>query len=368
MRGMPLFAGLFVVGVWTTVRLSILWSAPVTDRTDGKIAMASLFHSPVPSAFAETEQRRGLPDFITKQTERYPAFVIPMKVDTFGKKPLFEERAWFRKPISADKPSLPDNVLVFRPAPQKEMLFLRPKNQAQTENFAQLTNISGSPLAPNTESRGSKLSIYGYSFWRKGAGGSSVAAATAAQYGGSQSGVIATYRLSGANASGLFAMLRTAITPGKYAEQEVAAGLRWRPVNSVPVTLTAERRVRRDGQDQFALYAAGSADSAPLAGGFSASGYAQAGVIPGRRTDLFFDAGMRADRPVIDLAGIDLAAGIGAWAGGQRGAARLDAGPAVRSNFDIAGVKLQITADWRFKIAGNASPGSGPAVTISTGF
>jgi hypothetical protein len=355
MRGMPLFAGLLVIGAWTAVRLSILWSAPMANMADRQIAMRSLFRNPIPPAFAETDRR-------------YAAVIHSPKILSLGKKPLFRKRTWSLNPISADKPRPLENVFAFRPVAQKEMLVRRFQDKTQVTNFVRTTPVSGAFLAPNTESRANKFSLYAYSFWRKGAGGSSGAAATAAQYGGSQSGVIATYRLSGAAASGLFAMLRTAITPGKFAEQEMAAGLRWRPSNSVPVTLTAERRVRFNGQDQFALYAAGSADPAPLAGGFSASGYAQAGIIPGRRTDLFFDAGLRADRSVIALAGMDLAAGFGAWAGGQRGAARLDAGPMVRSNFDVGGVKLQVTADWRFKISGNASPGSGPALTISTGF
>ncbi len=367
MRGKPLVAGLFVVSIWTAVRLSILWPVPVM-AFDKKIARASLFRIPIPPAFAETEQQLGLPDLLLQQTQHYPAFVDPMKPRTLGDNRKFKKRIWTRAHISADQSLLSRNALTFRPVTQKDMFLKQPKDHADAANLVRPANISGSLLAPNIGTRGNRLSIYGYSFWRKGRGGSAAAAATAAQYGGSQSGVIATYRLSGMDASGLFAMLRTAITPGKYAEQELAAGLRWRPLNSVPITLTAERRVRLNGQDQFALYAAGSVDPAPLAGGFSASGYAQAGVIPGRRTDMFFDAGLRTDHPVIDLAGLDIAAGFGAWTGGQRGAARMDAGPAVRSNFDIAGMKLQITADWRFKIAGNASPGSGPALTISSGF
>lgn len=55
------------------------------------------------------------------------------------------------------------------------------------------------------------------------------------------------------------------------------------------------------------------------------------------------------------------------WASLQTGVPdvwRVDLGPSVSTRWH--GIRLQ--ADWRQRIAGNAAPGSGPAVTISTGF
>jgi hypothetical protein len=58
-------------------------------------------------------------------------------------------------------------------------------------------------------------------------------------------------------------------------------------------------------------------------------------------------------------------AGFGVWGGAQPGLYRVDAGPRltmrVRKN-----VKLHV--DWRQKLAGNARPGSGPALTLAGDF
>jgi hypothetical protein len=38
------------------------------------------------------------------------------------------------------------------------------------------------------------------------------------------------------------------------------------------------------------------------------------------------------------------------------------------TQLDLGAARLDISADWRFRIGGNASPRNGPAMTISTGF
>lgn len=53
---------------------------------------------------------------------------------------------------------------------------------------------------------------------------------------------------------------------------------------------------------------------------------------------------------------------------GQNGIARLDIGPSMRLDLSIAGQPINVTAGYCFRIAGNASPKSGPALTFSTGF
>lgn len=57
----------------------------------------------------------------------------------------------------------------------------------------------------------------------------------------------------------------------------------------------------------------------------------------------------------------------GAWASLQTGKPdvwRVDVGPSVSTRWRA----IRLQADWRQNVAGNAAPGSGPAVTISTGF
>jgi hypothetical protein len=59
-----------------------------------------------------------------------------------------------------------------------------------------------------------------------------------------------------------------------------------------------------------------------------------------------------------------LRVGAGAWAGAQPGVSRLDAGPHLEVRLGPAA----LSADWRFRVGGHARPGSGPTLTVSTGF
>jgi len=76
---------------------------------------------------------------------------------------------------------------------------------------------------------------------------------------------------------------------------------------------------------------------------------------------LFVDGALAITRPVYR----NFSFGFGIWGGAQPGLARLDAGPRltvqVRRN-------VKVHADWRQKLAGNARPGSGPALTLSGDF
>jgi hypothetical protein len=77
--------------------------------------------------------------------------------------------------------------------------------------------------------------------------------------------------------------------------------------------------------------------------------------------DLFIDGGLTVTRPLFK----QFSAGFGVWGGAQPGLYRIDAGPRltmrVRKN-----VKFHL--DWRQKLAGNARPGSGPALTLAGDF
>lgn len=90
--------------------------------------------------------------------------------------------------------------------------------------------------------------------------------------------------------------------------------------------------------------------------------YGEAGVV-GRAT--YSAAQARAGAQLLDGA---VSQGVGAWASAQRGSGttvdRIDLGPgvAVRAH----GVALPL--DYRFRVAGNAAPGSGPVLTLSTAF
>lgn len=58
-------------------------------------------------------------------------------------------------------------------------------------------------------------------------------------------------------------------------------------------------------------------------------------------------------------------AGAGAWGAAQSGVTRLDVGPQASVRFPA---NLTLAADWRFRVAGDAAPASGPTLTLSTDF
>ena len=146
---------------------------------------------------------------------------------------------------------------------------------------------------------------------------------------------------------------------------EVAAGVRVHPIQSIPIWLTAERRQAigkyGGGRSAFAFLAEGGLYDRPLPWDFRLNGYLQGGVVGLKSRDLFIDGGLTMTRHVYK----QFSAGFGVWGGAQPHLYRVDAGPRVtmqvRNN-------LKVHVDWRQKLAGNARPGSGPALTLSGDF
>jgi len=178
--------------------------------------------------------------------------------------------------------------------------------------------------------------------------------------GASQAGARLTYNFSPA----LAASLRASSTIGRRGG-EVAGGIRYRPLQSIPVWLTFERRqaIGRfgGGRNAFALFAEGGLWGQPLPLGFTLDGYVQGGMVGFKSRDLFADGGATFSRPLYR----QFLAGFGVWGGVQPGLYRVDAGPRVTMKVRR---NLRVHFDWRQKLAGNARPGSGPAVTLAGDF
>lgn len=178
--------------------------------------------------------------------------------------------------------------------------------------------------------------------------------------GGSQAGARLTYVIT----PQIAASLRTTTPVGGASGGEVAAGLRFTPFASVPFSLTAERRkaVGRygGGRDAFALFVEGGVYQQPL-WGMQLDGYAQAGIVGAQSRDLFADGGFTLTRPLFR----DFSGGVGVWGGVQPGLYRIDAGP--RLSMKVRD-RIRVHVDWRQRVAGNALPRSGPAVTLAGDF
>lgn len=198
---------------------------------------------------------------------------------------------------------------------------------------------------------------------RGGGGGGPLA--PAGTLGGSQAGARLGYRLAGGPARPLDIVARLSSPLARRSGAEAALGLEWRPVESVPVALLAERRqaLGAGARSGFALAVHGGVSRRALARGVSLDAYGQAGLVGARSRDPFADGAAR-----LSLGSGPVEAGVGAWAGAQPGASRLDLGPHVALRLPAPASGLRLSAEWRFRIAGDARPGSGPALTLGTSF
>ena len=184
------------------------------------------------------------------------------------------------------------------------------------------------------------------------------------QLGGSQAGARLTYLLDGGNRIALYGRLTA---PLGRRGKEAAAGVEWQPT-SLPMRLIAEQRVGLDGvRGGPGVGLVGGVDEA-LGGGFRVESYAQAGAIARERIEPYADGAARATRTLAEGGGVRLALGGGAWGGVQRDAARLDLGPSATVALPLGDAHVRVALDWRQRVAGDALPGSGLALTIGSDF
>jgi hypothetical protein len=184
--------------------------------------------------------------------------------------------------------------------------------------------------------------------------------ASGGSLGASQAGARLTYYFT----RQIAATLRSSSDVGRRGG-EIAAGVRIQPVAGIPVWIDAERRQRigryGGGRNAFALFFEGGVYDRRMPLNLSLDAYLQGGVVGLRKRDRFIDGGLTLTRPVYK----QFSAGLGVWGGAQPGVYRVDAGPRVtmrvRNN-------LRVHLDWRQRLAGNALPGSGPAITLAGDF
>jgi hypothetical protein len=209
------------------------------------------------------------------------------------------------------------------------------------------------------KARMDRLQLSAWALLRGQPGPSSLA--TGGTLGGSQAGTRLSYTIM----PGIAASLRASSPVGGARGGELAAGVRIAPFRSIPVSLTVERRqaIGRlgGGRSAFAAFVEGGIYQQPIVWGFQLDGYAQAGVVGARRRDLFVDGGATFTRPLFK----QFWAGFGIWGGAQPGLYRIDVGP--RLTMRVRG-NMRVHLDYRYRLRGNAAPGSGPAVTLAADF
>jgi len=190
-------------------------------------------------------------------------------------------------------------------------------------------------------------------------------------YGGSQGGLILRYFLAPGSARSPALYLRASSGIERPRGEELAVGISIRPVAGMPVRLLAEGRVTRTTSGTIVRPAAALVSELPpvrLPFGARAEAYVQAGYVGGRSATAFVDGQARVEHPLFHAGNFELRAGGGVWGGAQRGANRVDIGPTATINFRLGPTNTRLSADYRWRVSGNAAPGSGPVVTLSAGF
>lgn len=190
-------------------------------------------------------------------------------------------------------------------------------------------------------------------------------------YGRSQLGAVVRYQLAPSSAHRPQVYLRGSAALQGSNEQEVAAGLSARPIAKLPVRVAAELRMSDYAQSKEvrpAAYAVTELPPQELPGGLRAEAYLQAGYVGGDFATPFVDGQARVDRSLASVGNFDLRAGASTWGGAQKDSERLDIGPTASVTFRIGETRGRVSADYRFRVAGEAEPASGPALTLSAGF
>jgi len=342
-----------VVGCWAGARALILWS----ERTDGPspIATATQIAAAAPvSATAPTAPQRPL----LAERNALPASAVA------GFTPFTRPGPGYAVTRAEGAPlGVPDAAaasLVAQPAARTEIWNMAPA--APPGPYPPLASAT-STAPPAALARTGRLSGSAWLFLREEIGGGGLA--PGGTLGGSQAGGRLAYRING-DAHRPISLLARLYAPLERPQgAEAALGLDWRPLPNIPVHILAERRQRlgREGRSDFGITVYGGGERRLLRGRLRLEAYGQAGVVGVQERDLFTDGAVRASTP-IGAAEI----GAGAWGGAQPGAARLDIGPQASIRIPFARIPIRATAEWRFRIAGDARPESGPALTVSTDF
>ena len=154
-----------------------------------------------------------------------------------------------------------------------------------------------------------------------------------------------------------------------------AVGAAWMPLGRDGPTVGAERLIAigREGRDAWAIRVSGGAwHAADAKLPIDLSAYAEAGVVGASSRDGFAGAQGLALYPVAAREGTRIGLGGGVWGsvqdGGGRTASRLEFGPGAQLSQRIGKATIELRGEYRFRVAGDAAPGSGPALTVATRF
>ncbi len=203
------------------------------------------------------------------------------------------------------------------------------------------------------------------SAWLVARGGAARAAAPGeSQLGGGQAGVRVSYVLDRGRRIAVFGRVSA---PLAGAGREAALGIEWQPAR-VPVRLVARAAARARRERRRRDRARAGRRVRPPFGRLPPRKLWPGGRGAARAARALCRRCGAATRTVAGLGGARLALGGGAWGAAQRDAARFDLGPSATLALPAGRHGIRFALDWRQRIAGEARPGSGLALTIGSDF
>lgn len=369
-RGQPLLVLCTLLLGWVAVR-AVLWQTPFEtldtalvhyQPVDGTIGGATTVPPEPMERLSAADSSGG------RRDGRAPGREVSPEADRLGDLEIGSMRGIFARAWQRGQaePSIDSGAWrhpLHRPDPAE------PGSGHLTERTAPLVAPLIAPLPRQSNHDLSRWSADAWVLLREDTAGPVLAGRPS--YGRSQLGGVIRYRLARSSTVQPQAHLRASAALAGARDQEIAAGLSARPVPGLPVRVAVEARVGNAASGtrvRPAAYIVSEFPALHLPLGIRAEVYAQGGYVGGHYATAFVDGQARVERAVALRGGTELSAGAGVWGGAQEDAARLDVGPTMAMSFRLGQARGRLAADYRFRVAGTATPSSGPALTLSAGF
>ena len=366
-RGQPVIAMGAVLLVWVLLRL-VFWQSPLMlGQARSEWAFSAATATPTERSGATG---RGAGAVSAPSRLRLEASFRPLVRIELARVGEGSVRDWSAGADArlADRASELERLRRLSPLPSR--LGEPPRGGERRAVIASGTAMADPVFAPKP-AVSSRWMLSSWFFWRDDSPGGG-RAATVPNYGRSQAGAVLAYQLApdSAHRPQVFSRATTALEGPR--EADLAVGLSARPLPDVPLRVAGEARLSlRDGATELrpAAYVVTELPPFSLPMYLVGDAYAQGGWVGGDFATFFVDAQLRINRQLTSNRNFSLFAGGGAWGGAQEGSRRLDIGPSASVSFRLGDdVYGRLSADYRVRVAGNAAPASGPALTLSAGF
>lgn len=380
-RGQPLVALSVILMSWVMARALIVEASP----TEPELASLAAKPEPAPSASSTIKAPPVEPAPAAKpapaetQGETIQARIAPRSIATLAPRLAPPRRAIMKvEPASPEAlpPQSPQPVPVKVAAGHQLLWMAALSHLPLPVELTPPATLRAAPSPPEpppfSPPIASRWSGDAWVLYRRDSASLTQGGFLPATYGASQAGAVLRYRLDPGSDHRPAIYLRASSALQSPRDEEAALGFSLRPLAGVPVAALAELRVTQFAAGTSlrpAVLVVTELPAFELPAGFRGEAYAQAGYVGGKAATAFADGQLRADRRAVSIGRAELRLGGGVWAGAQEGVSRVDAGPSATLGIALGGsVSARVAMDWRFRIAGDAVPRSGPAITLSAGF